>query len=236
LKDKGKYDICHMPTNSSPDNDYNNSFVPIWELCTTQKRKTELIDAFHAMNTNVENGLVQNELFVVDWGFSSHKDATTAKNSHPDKSIPVIVDLNRGTGGNFIFLHYTLGAKKDAYTNFCIEIVDIKEKDRRKAGGNLGGSYTAIHDDATNVKFVRNPQELNQNANAPGDKGRYIFMSGTKDSRFKPVRRLHVICDESVSTYPDEWTVVRELGKQVAADCNAGAAKGNNKIFVIQKR
>jgi len=219
-EDRNKWTLCDIPEDGlNTAKGYNENFVPIWELCTNESRKKTLRDAFYSLNQKVEKDLLAKELYVVYFGFTSHKDKNVAINSTPKDCIRVEQDLNQGASGNYVFLHYKLGPKEDTYTNFCL---DYFPKNKQTEG-----KHTDNHDGMTGVEFWRHGQDLNQGAG-----GDFVYMSGTKDKRFKPVKRLNAITG-SISGY-DEWAALRWRSRDQAANCNQSQGKAPG-IFVILK-
>ena len=205
------YDICDLP-------DGTNSFIPLWMLCTNIFRQEALEKALAAESVRFNNDLLNSELFVVDYRFVSNSSESVAKQSCPDGFTMIGKNLNEGTKGKKIYLCYKLGPRENAYTNFFIE---------RSSKGLKDGIYNAKHA-GYDVEYFRNGVDLNSGAG-----GDFIYMCGTKDKRFNPVKRLNVVYGNEDNK---DWTSLRWSGasgnNSVAADCNKGA---NGKyIFILQ--
>lgn len=209
LNDDKNYDICHIPD--------ENSFLPLWSLCGNAGRKKALEDKFNELQAAAEESLWAKNRFVTDIKFVSNKDASAAKRSCPEGYDVIDKDLNKGAGGNFIYLCYKLGAKKDALTNFCMEI---------SGGGRKAEEHVETHQNKKST-YTRNGQDLNQ-----GSRGDYIYFNTTKDSSFQPVSRVDVLHDNE--TLAKEWMPVHWVGTNDPADCNK-SVRGSY-VYIMYKR
>jgi len=221
---RDKWTLCDLPKDSiNTTKGYNEDFVPIWELCTNQERKKALLKHFESMCINVNNELLANEMYVAAFKIVSDTTKEKALEQCPNDFISIDVDLNLGAGGDYIYLCYKLAHKNQfpPFTNFCIEI----------SNGPLNTGFHNCTHEGINAKYYRLGNDLNRNTKVKGDP--YIYLSGTTDTRFAPIRRLGVIADDSRSAYP-EWNAVYEKGTTTAADCNKGA--GGAYIYVLYRR
>lgn len=226
INKRGNWTICDIPSDPMTVRGFNESLVPIWEFAEDSGRKDYLSDEFGRLSKTIENGLLQNELYVVDMCIVADDNRGKAQEKVPQGYFLIDKDLNEGAGGKFIYLTYKLGRiNQKPYTNLCIEILgESREK----------GYHNCTHN---NIKseYYRFGIDLNWLA-----KGKYIYLNGTKDSRFGPIRRLEVLSgDNKMPTtysddYQDVWNAVRERGTDNMADCNRGA-KGRW-IYILFKR
>ena len=222
LNSRENYDICDIPQD-------NNAFVPIWDLCTNQNRKKLLMSTFDSLNKNIENELLAEELYVVDIKIVRHKQKLNAINSLTKGYTLVEKDLNEGANkktGNetdFIYLCYKLGHKSTDNIPFTNLLMEYSNK-----GLSLGVWNEFTHDNRT-AKYYRFGTDLNAGS---GSKYSYIYLNGTKDNKFGPIKRLSVITD-SIANYP-EWSVVKLKGSTSPGDCNYSV--GGKYIYIIYKR
>lgn len=188
-------------------------------MVALRKRRTKkaLEDKFNELQAVAEESLWAKNRFVTDIKFVSNKNADTAKRSRPDGYDLIDKDLNKGAKGNFIYLCYKLGAKKDALTNICLE---------SSGSGRSAGDHEVTHQNKKST-YTRNGQDLNQGAG-----GDYIYLNTTKDSDFQPVSRVDVLYDSE--TLAKEWMPVRWAGTNDPADCNK-SVRGSY-IYIMYKR
>lgn len=222
--DRSKWTLCDLPKDSiNVTKGFNEDFVPIWELCTNQSRKSALMSRFNSLNINTENELLANEMYVVAFMIASASKREKALEQCPNDFILIDVDLNKGASGHFIYLCYKLANKNQypPFTNFCIEI----------STGSLGTGFHNCNHEGIIAQYYRLGNDLNKETKKSGDP--YIYLSGTTDKRFAPIRRLHVIADENKAAYP-EWNAVYVKGTTTMADCNKGA--GGSYIYVLYRR
>lgn len=211
LNEGKNLEICHMPN--------EKSFIPLWELCDDAGRAEKLKTEFDKRLLAAEDSLLGCNKYVVDITFVSNSNASVAKNSCPEGYILVDKDLNKGAGGDFIYICYKLGSKAEAYRSFAMEI----SKDSLNPGVHV------IKHQGHELPYYRQNHDLNKGAG-----GSFIYFNVTKEGKtaYSPVKRMDVVYDnEQLSK---EWSAVCWMGTGEAADCNKTVH--GSYIYIMYKR
>ena len=229
---RNNWTLCDIPKSRINPNGFNESFAPIWELCEDEKRKYDLSKAFDEMNTSAEKEFLEDELYVTDIKIISGGDRNSTLEKADQNYILIDSDLNAGAHGKTIYLMYKLGHKKDVnpLTNFCIEV-------NKNPKPTTAPAIHPIYHDKITADYERYNTDLNWETKKDGDP--YLYLNGTRDTRFEPIKRLNVIKKgpndkrNLMAEYP-EWTGVKVTGTENLADCNERAE--GDYIYIIYKR
>jgi len=157
--------------------------------------------------------------YVVDYTFAQGPTAEIAKRYCPVGYTLCDVDLNKKTDktGDYLYLCFKRGREIEPYTAFCME----DSADRIPPGPRQ-----LTHQGKTS-QYDRHKQDLNSTVG-----GKYIYMSGTKDKFFKPIKQLEVIYDNPQPSAG--WEVICWVGTNEPADCNKKA--GGKYVYIRVRR
>lgn len=156
--------------------------------------------------------------YVTDFKIVSAETEEEAKSLCPENFHLIDSDLNKGTGGHYIYLCYKLGTdSQNAYTNFFLESSIIR-KQKGKCSAEHNGIMAAYYRDGTNI---------NEKAG-----GFFVYLCGTKDPRFSPVTEL-IVQMGLLRKSPKEFLPICWKGEDAAADCNKLA--GGKHAYIYMK-
>ncbi|WP_037293952.1 hypothetical protein, partial [Ruminococcus flavefaciens] len=135
------------------------------------------------------------------------------------------VDLNKGAGGDWIYMSYCVGNAVNPITNLLIYESNKKETWKTK---------TITHN---GIKAVYSRLDIDLNKGAGG---KYIYICSTRDKQFRPLTKLDVVVRGSGVVRAPYWSGVRSVkasDKSVDSysDLNAGV-RGSSDIYLMQTR
>lgn len=127
------------------------------------------------------------------------------QNPVPDGYIKIEKDLNKGAGGEYVYLCYTTSAPFDPITD-----IQVFAGHGNDADFSIQTGYTMIKKD------------LNK-----GAKGRYIYVCYSRDRSMTAVTGLDVVQGSSRYTYPGQGWI------RINQDCSEGAE--GNYTYICKK-
>ena len=158
-----------------------------------------------------------NRYFIDTLSISSAKSKNSALNALSSSLLKIEKDLNKGAGGNYIYIGYKLANTGNPITNLVL----IKSKNKITWGSK---TLTVNGKSATYYKINI---DLNQ-----GAKGHFIYLCYTRDQKYDPLTSLDVILNSE--TLRDPWKIVTWDDSKSDADVNLGT-KGSP-IYIISNR
>lgn len=176
-----------------------NSLKPIWELASDPTRQKEISDYYEKMGGDKEDYILNwPDTYIESVVILSDKSKNKAKAAVPAGYTLIDNDLNKGSGGNFIYLAYaTTDSAEDA-------LKDIRV--------SFGKSYKMP--DA----YTKDQHDLNAGAG-----GKFIYLWTTKDgSCGNPLQDMQVIYGKNADM-PSGYTAVDSNRSGSPADLNSGA-------------
>ena len=211
----------HQGTLVDFGNTTRRALIPIWELADNPTRAYQLKRVFIELNSAQANKWPEEKLeYVTDIVFVSDADEHTARRKCPPSYHLVEGDLNRGAGGDFIYMCKKFSKNiNEAYTDFFME-TSKEKKESVESKHNHNGNY---------VIYKRISNDLNKGA---GGKFIYIWTTKSKNKDYPPIKDIDVVFDN-----PDvnqEWNNVSWQNSKKPADVNKDV-KGDY-IFIVYKR
>lgn len=194
--------------------------VPIWELCDNKTRADYLKAEFEKLNNAQENQWPKQESkkYITDIVFVTDENEMKARQKCPTGYDLVDADLNKGAGGDFIFLCYKAGEdKKGAITDLFLE-----NSGSSKSAGSFGMSHNGNF-----AEYTRNSTDLNKGAS-----GKYVYIWSTKDTDLLPITGIDVVFGNPGQD--TNWSIVYWQNSKTAGDVNIGA--GGDYIYIRFKR
>lgn len=163
----------------------HNSLVPIWTFCKDPSRSKKIEAEFNRLANNIvlpEDRYITNILVV------SNKNKEVAKSCCPPGYLLIDTDLNKDSGGDYIYFCIQRGKRENAITNIVCEVPPGKMDE---------ATFVDVHN-GVKASYVRTGTDLNKGAG-----GKYLYLMYTRDPRYKPIRVMTVYMDgESIS---EEW-------------------------------
>ena len=194
--------------------------MPIWELCDNKTRADYLKAEFEKLNNAQENQWPKQEpkKYITDIVFVTDKNEMKARQKCPGAYILVDADLNKGAGGDFIFLCYKAEEdRKEAITDLFLE-----NSGSSKSAGAFGMSHNGNF-----AEYTRNSTDLNTGAS-----GKFVYMWSTKDTGLQPITGIDVVFDNPGQD--PNWSIVYWQNSKTAGDVNMGA--GGDYVYIRFKR
>ena len=145
--------------------------------------------------------------------------ASKAKNGFPSGYTVINKDLNKGSGGSYIYLGYTLGDEDKVNPITNLTLVNYSK--------SQSWSEKTFTTNGKTAKYYRLTVDLNK-----GSGGKYIYLCYTYDKQFEPLTGINVVFGgESPASY---WEYVTWEGGSTKADVNKGS--GGKYIYILQRR
>ena len=142
----------------------------------------------------------------------------TAKSKFGSEYFVITKDLNKSSGGSYIYLGYKIGEPGMAPIT-CLTLVESSKSQSWKSK-----TLTAEGISAT---FYRIDVDLNK-----GSGGRYIYLCYTYDTRYKPLAGIDVVF--SGETTPSGYKIINWAGTTTNANVNKGS--GGKAVYIAQRR
>jgi len=197
------------------------ALVPIWELCSTTARANELKKAFDDFAKGADRTInfPPPKKYISDIAVISGSSRGAAL-SQIDAAYPgwiaVDVDLNKGSGGEYIYLIYK------QTEDFTRALGDIFLEYRTSAA--TAATETKSHNGNVG-KYIRKPVDLNKGVG----KSNWIYLwwayygsLTTMQQGVIPITQIEVVLSLTTPN-PDGWTYVKWQNTTEPADCNKSA-------------
>lgn len=149
---------------------------------------------------------------------ASRDKQADAKKALPSTEILIDRDLNKGSGGKYIYASCGFAQTSTPITNIVLV----------KSSSKLTWTTKTFSSNGVSATYTRINVDLNE-----GAKGDYIYLCYTTSSLFSPITGLSVIYDSE--TLKDPWTTVKWVNSSTEADANYKSPKGNPIYFIIKR-
>jgi len=205
-----------------------NNLVPIWKLCSDAVKAKAIEDEFNRLVKLQDSSFFALPKYVDDYCFvtAAYKEGgPVAKRKCPVGYNLVDVDLNAGSGGQYIYLCQKFSETSTTpLTDMFLEYYDKGQKSatqKRTHKGNV-------------ANYVMNPNDLNAGAG-----GKYIYLWTTKDKTAtkKPIKEIGAFALSKAAgpnDIPAPWEVVYWYNSNDGGDVNKGA--GGKFVYLAVKR
>ena len=145
--------------------------------------------------------------------------SSKAKNAFPSEYTVIGKDLNKGSGGCYIYLGYTLGDEGRVTPITNLTLVNYSK--------SQSWSEKMITVNGITAKYYRLTVDLNK-----GSGGKYIYLCYTYDKQYKPLTGIDVCYGgDTIASY---WDIITWAGTKTNADVNKGS--GGKYIYILQRR
>lgn len=199
----------------------NNSLLPIWELCDSESRKSELKTAYEQWAN--DRKIIQTStphLCIIDLQVKTASrwlDFPEIVNENGLTYYKLGMDLNQGAGGDFIAIYYALGLDDGSASRTPISSIKFQDTNN---GDGVPPGYEKI--------------DVDLNKGAGGD---YIYLLYKRDS-VNPIRGLKLVNDNTggiiiskdVKAGAVFYDIMRQSNNNLKQDLNQGA--GGHYIFM----
>jgi len=217
------------------------SLIPVWDLIDNNTAKENVKKAFSDYLTetgklfaDIDNKLhnAEPEYFIKNIYIGSHGNSSralsdlyaTISKAEPNVKYKVVLeDLNKGAGGDFIYIGYTFTTDpNEAITDLGMEWWSKESSKKSTLTSNKNIVYTIINND------------LNR-----GAKGKWVYLFYTKDKRAgAPIKEIGVenngkFLFTDQKTPPVGWEAVYSIpNPSERIDCNKGCGSKTDDIFL----
>jgi len=200
----------------------NNSLLPIWELCNSETRKTEIRDAYATwandkkiIQTTTPHSCIIDLQVKTSGNWSSLADVI---NENGLIYYKLGMDCNAGAGGDYIAIYYALGLDDGSASKLPINSIKFQN---HSVGESIPQGYVKASD-------------IDLNKGAGSD---YIYLCFKRDTA-DPIRGLKLhdedngsdIFSKDVKTGAVFYDIMRQSNNNIKQDLNQGA--GGHYIFM----